>query len=130
MGTVDVRPEAPPREHPPVSDLALWTSVLGGPIAFLVNLQVNYTMVDWACNTGHDAGLHLAHLVSLALAVGAGWLGLTLWRRIGGAPESGGGSESRSRFLAVLGVSGGALFALSILAQWITVMVLGSCLRN
>jgi hypothetical protein len=130
MGTVDVRPEAPPREHPPVSDLALWTSVLGGPIAFLVNLQVNYTMVDWACNTGHDVGLHLAHLVALALAVGAGWLGLTLWRRIGGAPDSGGGSESRSRLLAVLGVSGGALFALSILAQWITVMVLGSCLRN
>jgi hypothetical protein len=112
-----------------VSDLALWTSVLGGPIAFLLNLQVNYTMVDWACNTGHDAGLHLAHLVSLVLAVAVGWLGLTLWRRIGGVPDSGGGSESRSRFLAALGTFAGALSALAIFAQWITVMVLGSCLR-
>ena len=128
MATVDVRPEAPPRPQL-VSDLALWTSVLGGPIAFLLNLQVNYTMVDWACNTGHDAGLHLAHLISLALAAGAGWLGFALWRRIGGSPDSGGGSESRSRFLAVLGALGGTLFALSIFAQWITVMVLGSCLR-
>ena len=112
-----------------MSDLALWTSVLGGPFAFLLNLQVSYTMVDWACNTGHDAGLHLAHLVALALAAGAGWLGLTLWRRIGGAPDSGGGSESRSRFLSAVGVLSGALSVLTIFAQWITVMVLGSCLR-
>jgi hypothetical protein len=129
MATVDVRPEAPPREHPPVSDLALWVSVLGGPFAYLLSLQVNYTMVDWACNTGHDAGLHLAHLVALALAVGAGLLGLALWRRIGGSLDSGGGSVSRSRFLAALGVLGSTLFALTIVAQWITVMVLGSCLR-
>jgi hypothetical protein len=39
------------------------------------------------------------------------------------------GSESRSHLLAALGTLGGAGFAISILAQWITVMVLGPCSR-
>jgi hypothetical protein len=128
--TVDIRPEAPPREHPPVSDTALWTSVLGGPLVFLLNLQVNYVMVDWACNSGNDWSLHVVHLTSLILCVGVALLGLTLLRRAGGGgPDSGGGSASRSRLLATVGLLGGALFAVSILAQWIAMMVLGTCLR-
>jgi len=128
--TRDVRPEAPSPEHPPVSDLALWTTVLSGPLVFLLNLQVNYVMVDWACNTGNDWSLHVVHLVSLVLTAAGGLLGLALWRRIGESwPDPGAGSVSRSRLLAALGALGGALFAVSILAQWITVMVLGTCLR-
>ena len=128
--TVDIRPEAAPREHPPVSDTGLWTSVLGGPLVFLLNLEVNYVMVDWACTTGNELVLHIVHLVSLILCVGVAVLGLTLLRRAGGGwPNSGGGSASRSRLLATVGLFGGALFAVSILAQWITVMVLGTCLR-
>ena len=128
--TVDIRPEAPPREHPPVSDVALWTSVLSGPVVFLINLQINYVMVDWACNTGNDWALHVVHLVALIATVAGTLLGIALWRRVGGGwPDAGAGSVSRSRLLATMGVIGGLLFAVSILAQWITVMVLGSCLR-
>src|SRR5512138_1893020 len=104
MEMVEVRPEVGPREQAPVSDLALWAAALGGPIAFLVNLQVSYTMVDWACNTGHDWALHLAHLVALALAAAASLLGFVLWRRVGRDwPDSGAGSASRSRLLAAVG---------------------------
>jgi hypothetical protein len=128
--TVDIRPEIGPREHPPVSDFALWISALGGPVAFLVNLQASYTMVDWACNTGHDWAVHVAHVIALMLAVAAALLGLALWRRVGREwPDSGGSSASRSRLLAAIGALGGALFAVSIVAQWIPVMVLGTCLR-
>ena len=131
MTTVDVRPEAPAREHPPVSDLALWTSVLSGPVVFLLNLEVSYVMVDWACNTGHEWALHLVHLVSLATVVAGTLLGAALWRRVGRSwPDSDGGSDSRSRLLAALGTLGGVAFAVSIVAQWITVMVLGACPRS
>ena len=128
--SVDIRPEAPRREHPPASDAALWTSVLGGPLVFLLNLQVNYVMVDWACNTGNDWALHVVHLVTLLVAAGTALLGLTLLRRTSGdRPDDAGGSDARSRLLATVGALSGSLFALSILAQWITVMVLGTCLR-
>lgn len=128
--TVETRPEAPPREHPPVSDLALWTSVLSGPVVFLVNMEVNYVMLDWACTHGTDWALHLAHLIALGLIVAGGLLGLTLWRRMGHEwPDAGPGSTSRARLLAAVGTLGGALFAVTLIAEWITVVVLGSCLR-
>jgi hypothetical protein len=127
---VDVRTEAGPREHPPVSDLALWTSVLGGPFVFLLNLEVNYVMVDWACNTGNDWALHVVHFVALVLSAACALLGLALLGRMRANATDSGGSDSRSRLLAMLGILSGALFAVSILAQWIPVMVLGTCLRN
>ena len=131
MATVDVRPEAPAREHPPVSDLALWTSVLSGPVVFLLNLEVSYVMVGWACDAGNEWALHLVHLVSLAAVVAGTLLGAALWRRVGRSwPDADGTFDSRSRLLAALGTLGGVMFAVSIVAQWITVMVLGACSRN
>jgi hypothetical protein len=128
--TVETRPEAAPRERPPVSDFALWTSVLTGPVVFLVNMEVNYVMTDWACESGTTWALHLAHLIALAIVVAGGLLGLSLWRRVGQQwPDPGGGSVSRSRMLAAVGALGCALFAVCIVAEWITVVVLGSCLR-
>lgn len=131
MSTHDIRPEALPRENPPVSDLAQWTSVLGGPFAALLNLQVNYTMVQWACTSGNAWTLHVVHLVTLLIAVGAGLLGRSLWMRTGGEwPDAGGGSTSRSRFLAAFGALSGVIFALVILAMWVGVIVVGPCPRN
>ena len=131
MATVDVRPEAPPREHPPVSDLALWTSVLSGPVVFLLNLEICYVMVDWACNTGQEWALHVVHLVSLAAVVAGTLLGAALWRRVGRSwPDPDGGADSRSRLLAALGTLGGVAFAVSIVAQWIPVVAAGACVRN
>ena len=130
MATVETRAEVAPRERPPVSDLALWTSVLAGPVVFLVNMEVNYVMTSWACDSGNTWALHVAHLIALVIVVAAGLLGLTLWRRSGPHwPDAAGGSEARSRMLAAVGTLGCALFAVSIVAEWIAVMVLGSCLR-
>ena len=129
--SVDVRAEAGPREHPPVSDLALWTSVLGGPFLFLLNLEVSYVMVDWACNTVNDWALHVVHFLSLVLSAACAVLGLMLLRRVrrSGA-DTDRTADARSRLLATVGILSGTLFAVSIFAQWIGVMVLGTCLRN
>ena len=127
----DIRTEAAPREPPPVSDLALWTSVLGGPFLFLLNLEVNYVMVDWACNTGNDWALHVVHFVSFVLSAACALLGVMLLRRVRrSGPDTDRASDARSRLLATLGISSGTLFAVSVSAQWIGVMVLGTCLRN
>ena len=129
--SVDVRTEAAPREHPPVSDLALWTSVLGGPFLFLLNLEVNYVMVDWACNTGNDWALHVVHVLSLVLSASCALLGLTLLQRVRHAgPDSDRAADARSRLLATLGILSGTLCTVSVFAQWIGVIVLGTCLRN
>ena len=129
--TVDTRPEAAPREQAPVSDTALWTAVLLGPVVFLVNLQVAYVMVDWSCSSGTTWSLHIVHAVAAAIAVAGTLVSRSFWRRAGGEwPDSAGGSAARTRLLGALGTLGGALFALSIGAQWLTVMILGACPRS
>jgi hypothetical protein len=130
MGTRDVRPEALPPANSPVSDLAQWVSFLGGAFVVLLNLEVSYAMVDWACLSGNEWSLHVVHFVSLALTVAAAWLGRVLWTRIGSDwPDPRPGAVSRSRFLAALGALGGLIFALVIVAQWAAVIVLGPCRR-
>jgi hypothetical protein len=131
MGTRDVRPEAAPREHPPTSDVAQWTSVLGGPLAVLTNLEISYAMTDWSCTSGNDWALHIVHFVMLGISIAAALLGRALWSQAGSEwPDPGAGSVSRSRFVAALGALGGFVFPFVILAQWIAVIVTGPCSRN
>jgi hypothetical protein len=128
--TIDTRPEAAPREQAPVSDVALWTAVLVGPLVFLLNLQVNYVMLDWACARGNAWALHIVHAISVVVAVASALVSRSFWQRAGGSwPDSEGGSAARTRLLGALGTLGGGLFALSIGAQWLTVIILGACLR-
>ena len=129
--TIETRPEAAPREQAPVSDVALWTAVLLGPVVFLINLQVTYVMVDWACASGTEWVLHLVHAASVAVAVGSAWVSRSFWQRAGGSwPDTAGGSAARTRLLGALGTLGGALFALCVGAQWLTVIILGVCERT
>lgn len=131
METRDVRQETQSHEPSPVSDFALWTSVLSGPVLFLLNLEVNYAMVDWACNTGHAWALSVAHVVALTLTIAGTGLGVVLWRRLGSTwPDTNGGAASRARLLAAVGALGGALFAINIVAHWVPVVVIGACLRS
>ncbi len=130
MTTADVRPESDSHERSPVSEIALWTSVLLGPLMFLLNLEVNYAVVDWACNTGNGWVLHVAHATSLVIIASGVLLGVVLWRRTGGGwPDTSGGPVPRSRLLAVVGTLGCVLFGVSLIAHWIPVWILGSCLR-
>jgi hypothetical protein len=88
-------------------------------------------MLDWACPTGNEWALHIMHAVSIAIAAGGAVVSRSFWQRAGGSwPDSAGGSAARTRLLGAVGVLSGALFALSIAAQWLTVMIQGTCLRN
>src|SRR5207253_543375 len=62
---IDVRP----------SSVALWFGALGGPVAWLIDLQIRYAAVAYACR--HHAGwiMWLVTLAALALAVIAALVG-------------------------------------------------------
>lgn len=105
----------------------LWVGVLLPAAAFFLNLQVAYALVPVACRDG-EVWVHLANLVSLALAAAGGWLSFTHWRELGRDwPTEGAGTLPRSRFLAIVGMVLGAFFALIILAQWAGTVILGPC---
>ncbi len=110
-------------------DLALLTSVLGPPVAWLLQFQARYSLVDWACVHHKVIVLHLTSLVFLLASVGAGLLGWTRWKQSGGKnnPDLTSAGRGRSQFLALLGVSSSSIFSLVIVAQAIPAFIIDPC---
>jgi hypothetical protein len=118
--------ETPPGERPG----PLWFGVLAGPLAFLVNLQVMYMLVPWACTGGWRLGLWLFPPLMVALALAGVLVAWTSWRRVGREwPGEEGGPQPRSRFLATLGVLVSATMALVVVAHWLATFFISPCQR-
>jgi len=108
--------------------LALWAAFLAAPVAWLLQMQLNYALVPWACAHHASVAFVLVALLALAVAAGGGLSAWRTWRRVG-AEESteAGGSVGRTRFLALTGVMTSAMFSLVILAQGLAAVFLSPC---
>jgi hypothetical protein len=133
--------------------LVQWTGLLAGPIAWLLQLQVAYVLIPWAC--AHDQqnlSLHLVTIASLLLTAGGAFIARRDWRgdgseppgdtvgtgsagRVNGVGGVGGvggvssavNARARSRFMAVLGLCTSAFFFLVILVQGLASFILNPC---
>src|SRR4051812_30869108 len=104
------QPEAQAQGRP---DVALWTGLLGGPVAWLVHFQAVYALAMPACAAGDGLALQLVTALCVAASGGAAWLAWRNWRVVRGWPSSSdAGAEARVRLMAVVGVMAGALFTL------------------
>ena len=110
---------------------ARWVGVLAGPLATLTQLQVNYALVRWACDSGRERYLHVVALAALLVTIAGGLLSWRNWRLAGGGwEEDGAGVIPRSRFMALVGVLLNLHSALVVIAQWIAVFVYNPCQRT
>jgi hypothetical protein len=106
----------------------LWIGLLLPPIAWALQMQVNYWMVRGACARLSNAALFVSMLVAVTLVLIAGlsaWVG---WRKAGQKwPSSFGDVISRRRFMAVLGLFMTGMFLVVIIAQGIAALVIQPC---
>ncbi len=108
--------------------LALWISVLAGPIVWLCTFQARFTWVPWACTFQAKLVLYLIALLGLLLNGGAALMAWRQWKEMGAVvPGEEGGALPRSRFMALTGIVFSAAFSLVIVAQTIPELILGSC---
>jgi hypothetical protein len=109
--------------------LSLGAGLFAGPAAWAMQLQVVYALVPWACKHHRTYLLHVMTATFLLVSVAGGLLAWREWRRVGGGWPSGteGDPDTRSRFMAVLGIFTSALFTLVILAQWVPAFVFDPC---
>lgn len=108
---------------------ALWFALLGPPVAWMLGLNAEYSLVRVACAKHSMLYLHAVSLLTLLLALAGGWMARREWKRAGGQwPGEEPGALGRSRFMAAMGMLGGALFSLAILTQWVTTLVLNPCM--
>lgn len=119
------------REHfrEPKGILGLWVAVLAGPLAWMLGLNAEYSLVAVACAKQSLVSLHLVSLATLLMSVGGGLLAWREWQRAGAElPGEEGGTIPRSRFMAAVGLLGSGYFSLVILAQWIANLFLNPCM--
>jgi hypothetical protein len=108
----------------------LWFGILAGPLAFLLNLQLSYMLVQPVCVTAQHLVLHLVPIGALLLTAGGGVSAWRSWRRTGQVESSkAGGVLPRSRFMAGVGLLTSGLFLFVIVAQWLPNFILSPCQR-
>jgi hypothetical protein len=106
-----------------------WLAVLSGPLSWAFGLVTRYALVPFVCGSGDTIWLHLVSIVTLGVAGMGAAVSLRLYRSAGGEwPHDTGTPIGRSRFMAALGMLGGVLFALAIVAQWLTSAFLNPCM--
>ena len=96
-----------------------WIVNLVPPALILVDLQLGYMLVPYACRTGDSTPGHVVHLIMLLACLGLAAVAWRSWTEAGRAVPSDDGSQAgRSRFMAVLGILISVSSALVIAAQW------------
>jgi hypothetical protein len=110
------------------SSLDLWFGMVGGPMAGMLMVWINYPLVDRACVSGNRLLLHGTTLLFLLIAIAAGLSSWRFYQRLGDFPLTEGGVMPRSRFMALVGMFTASLAIIEITMQWIPVFLLGSCI--
>ena len=113
---------------PSPTPLPLWIGILAGPFAWAMDLTVSYALVKWTCLSQRESLLHAVTVVSLVIVgIGAAFSYFALLATAGAEPEDGGRPRQRARFMAILGLTMCALFALTVVAGAIPRWVLDAC---
>jgi uncharacterized membrane protein YfcA len=110
--------------------MRLWFPILVPPLVTLAQQSVNYALVALECEQQQRFPIHAVAAVALLAALAGVGIAWRHWKRAGvAAPEDSGDQRSRTRFLAIVGISVSALMALAIAAQWLTVAFIPPCLE-
>jgi hypothetical protein len=109
-------------------NVALWISVLGGPIIWLCSFEARFALVPWACVFQNKWALHGVAITALILCAGCAALGWREWKALGeGGPTPDAGALPRSNFIAILGIAISCGCGMIVIAQAIPEIVLGAC---
>ena len=111
-----------------LSPLPLWIGILAGPLAWALDLTSSYALVKPACRMQSTGILSLIPIICLALVAGGATLAwMALRRTAHDVCLDGGHPRERARFMAMLGLTSCALFALQILAAAFPPSVIDAC---
>lgn len=108
--------------------LNLWVSILWPPVAWAIQMQLNYLLVRRACSVGSKFALYGVTILALATVVFAAALAFTDWKFLAARSEVQAPMVlMRSRFMAGLGLLIGAMFFVVIFAQGLASIIFHPC---
>lgn len=111
--------------------LMLAAGIVIAPLVALINEEVAYVVVPWACHRGAPLLIRIVPAISLVVVVVLGLVSLRDWRRAGrGTHTDDATLADRTRFIALAGIGLSGLSALMILWSWIATWMLSPCARS
>lgn len=102
------------------SSTLLWISIFAGPVAFAVDMQSRFALVQWSCFNHREWVLHVITITAfIAAAAGAAlaWIAFSRLDR----------NLHRARFMAMSGFILSASFAFSIAANAVPHLFMSPC---
>ena len=109
-------------------DVALWTGILGGAIAWLTSFEARFALAPLACVMQGKLPLYIISLLALGITAGCGFIAWQQWTIVGKQwPDNADSTTSRIRIMAIGGVLLNAMFIIVIVAQAIPEVMLAPC---
>ena len=109
---------------------ALAAGMFLAPIAWTLQLQINYSLTESFCRNGEQWILHLVSLGCLLVAAMGAAIAWMSWSRLTtGSTEGGDARVSGPRFVALSGLVMSLFFLLVIFAMDLPVWWVGACQR-
>ena len=105
----------------------LLTALFIGPVAWFFDQGLGYAVMKWVCASGNTGVLTAISVAALAMTLGGGWLGWSLFAQTRGARVDGGSQVDRSQFLALVAIGFNALIALLIVIAASSRYILSPC---
>jgi hypothetical protein len=116
-------------KHVSLAHGAAWSGLVAGPFSWMLNTQVNYSLVEWSCATGWNPVPAIAALFTVTGLAGAAtsWFAWPRLERPGiRVPEQDGHPH---HLLCGISVAAGILFAIIIALQGVAGLIVGACQR-
>jgi hypothetical protein len=124
MKKVEANTEAKHEFSEKSGQFRLWLGFLLPPVVWAIQLQTVYLLIESGCLTGNFLSIHIVSVITLILSLVGGLISLQDWIKTGGEWKSEkSDSESRSRFMSILGMLMSGLFTLLIFAQWLPALM-------
>jgi hypothetical protein len=99
----------------------LWVGLLLPPAAWGMQLQGLYLASEYGCATSDFTWNHGVVIVGLILSITGRAIAWRLWSKSGSTDEN--AEMSLRSFMSMLGVLSGALFTVTIFAQWLPTLM-------
>jgi len=101
------------------------------PLVALVNEEVAYVVVPWACYRDAAGWVRVVPLVSLVVLIALALVSFGDWRRVGGGTAANDATVAdRIRFVALAGLGVTGISALAVVWQWVATWMVHPCLRS
>lgn len=114
-------------DAPQVSTTELWWGILIGPIAWVLDQGLSYSVEQHACSTGHFYVLHVITACCFVLAVTGIFVAVRQLRKVPAGEDDGSTPRDRSWFMAWLGILLSVEFAIVVLAMAVPKIILSPC---